>query len=285
MKTKPAIATLLLALTLSAAAFADADDEVTLKNGGSVRGTVVSVEPGSRVVVLEVGAKEPRALPWAEVADVQKGKFATHGSEPGPTKAGYADAPADEPAAGKPGVVKIHIDADRPVQLLEEMSTSVGAVGGYLVTASQVRSVCAAPCDRVVDASRGQQFAVVGDDMPPSDAFRLSDRAGDATIKVDSGSSGLRTGGGVLATFGILGLTAGIPMIVIGAAVDGKTADTLTAAGAVATGAGAAFLAGGIAMLIVGKTKIEVTNGEPQRTGAAATKATARAPRYWAGEF
>jgi hypothetical protein len=51
-------------------------DEVVLKNGGTIRGTVVSIEPGSKVVIVEVGSKDPRTPRWAEVADVQKNRYA-----------------------------------------------------------------------------------------------------------------------------------------------------------------------------------------------------------------
>jgi hypothetical protein len=280
MKTKLVISVALLGLSLSATARADGDDEVTLKNGGSIRGTVVAVEPGSKVVVLELGSKEPRSLPWAEVADVQKGKFAAR-AEPGAT-AGYATDSDEEADADQQGVVRVHIESDQPVQLIEEVSTSVGAVGGHMVVASQVRSVCAAPCNKVVDASRGQQFVVVGDSMPPSETFRLNDRARDTTIKVDSGSNGLRAGSAVLGTIGVLGILGGVPMIIVGGVSDTPSvSDTWLPVGGLVTGIGAAMLGGAIAMGIAGSTGVEIVDGAPKKTG----RTTERAARWWAGEF
>jgi hypothetical protein len=176
--SKPRLAAAVLVLTLSLAARAAlADDsvgrdEVVLKNGGTIRGTVVSVEPGSKVVILEMGAKSPRTLTWAEVADVQKDRYpaddAAKKAEPGAAGPGYAGAePAApvEPTPGK-GVVKVHIESKKPVKLIEHVGTAVGAAGGYVIAVEQLRVACASPCDRVVDGSRGQEFAIVGDGVP-----------------------------------------------------------------------------------------------------------------------
>ena len=48
------------------------EDEVALKNGGSIRGTVVAVAPGESVKIIEMGSTETRTIQWSEVAEVQK---------------------------------------------------------------------------------------------------------------------------------------------------------------------------------------------------------------------
>lgn len=83
------------------------DDEVTLKDGGAVRGVVVSVEPGKGVTIVVPGQKEPRAIPWSQVADVQKGKYAAKATvDPGAAGEGYGDAPA--PRKGAPAANPAH---------------------------------------------------------------------------------------------------------------------------------------------------------------------------------
>lgn len=69
-------------------AVAGMDDEVTLKDNGTLRGVVISVEPGRAVKILVVGDKEARTLPWARVADVEKGKYAPASKLPAPGAAG-----------------------------------------------------------------------------------------------------------------------------------------------------------------------------------------------------
>src|SRR5437016_6284057 len=60
----------------AAAAAGDAGaDEVSLKNGGIVRGTVVELEPGDHVTVQVLGASKPRVISWVQVADVDRGKY------------------------------------------------------------------------------------------------------------------------------------------------------------------------------------------------------------------
>lgn len=71
------------------------DDEVTLKDGGAIRGVVVSIEPGKGVKIVVPGEKDPRSIPWSQVADVQKGKYAPKAAvDPGSAGEGYGDAPA-----------------------------------------------------------------------------------------------------------------------------------------------------------------------------------------------
>src|SRR5690349_17308840 len=50
------------------------DDEVSLKNGGMIRGTIVSLEPDKEVVILVGGTGQQRRIAWAEVDKVKRGK-------------------------------------------------------------------------------------------------------------------------------------------------------------------------------------------------------------------
>ena len=88
----------LLACGLSLSATARADepgpDEVTLKNGGTIRGTIVSSEPGTSVKIIEMGQTQTRILPWSQVSDVEKGKYAPRtAAQPGPAGPGYGTPP------------------------------------------------------------------------------------------------------------------------------------------------------------------------------------------------
>jgi len=289
----PAIAALCLSLAASAHAEEPGQDEVTLKNGGVIRGTVVASEPGTSVKIIEMGQKEVRVIPWAQVTDVERGKFAPKSTvQPGPAGPGYGFAPpspaqpaqAPEPKLGDPGVVKLHIDSPEPAQVIERRAATVGAYGGYGLVLQQLRPVCMSPCDKVVDGSQGQLFTLSSETFPAPKAFTLAGMKGDVTLHVKPGSIGRGTGGVWLTILGGSSLLVGaimLPLVLTGSeTVGGGTAPH--AGGEIASialmGGGAAMLATGIALLVTSGTKITLEQG-------AAGKTAARAPRYWLGEF
>jgi hypothetical protein len=259
-------------------------DEVTLKNGGMVRGSVVTVEPGTKVVLIEAGSTTPRTIPWAEVADVERGKYAGKGEAKEKGDSAKEDAKAEPETDGKAGVVKLHIDSGERVQLHEELDTRYASAGGYAIAVSTEHVACTSPCDRVIDGSRGQRFVVAGDGVPPSDPFYLNDRSGETTVKVDPGSTGRKALGGTLTGLGILGGLTGGTLVLVGALVeDRSTKGDLMVSGGVTLGASAAAIAGGIILLATSSTSVEI-GPKPERTGGSSGK-TARKARIWMGEF
>src|SRR4051794_24350053 len=59
----------------TAAVAGSGQDEVTLKNGGLLRGTVVESDPERRLVTIVIqGTGEQRTLNWSEVAHVDLAK-------------------------------------------------------------------------------------------------------------------------------------------------------------------------------------------------------------------
>ncbi len=271
------------------------NDEVLLKSGGSLRGTVVAVEPGTQVVFLVSGEKSPRTLPWAEVADVEKGKYGggedeEEGDAKEKPRKGDAEEEEEDGAPARPGKVRLHIESDEPVQLIEEVASSYGVVAGYGVYAVQTRVACASPCDRVVDGSRGQRFIVQGDGVPPSETFVLNDRNEDTTVKVDAGSPGLLIGGNWLTGVGAAAAVTGAVMLPIAYALDdsSSTMSSIKVAGGVTLGVGLAMLAAGIPMIIAGDTDVELT---PTTTALdwnaekSSYRPRAKAPNYWLGQF
>lgn len=287
------------------------NDEVSLKNGGSIRGTVVSVEPGNKVVILEFGAKEPRTLTWAEVADVQKGKFAK--PEPGPQGPGFAtpepkedEEDEEQPtkkkkgrkAAGR-GVVQLHVESDEPVSVYQEVASGVVASGGYVMTVGVGRFLCASPCDQQVDGSSGQAFVVGGDGIPTSSPFTLSDQEGDTTLNVDPGSNAAKSGGYIMLSVAGAAVAGGIVLLIFGTSQpvdngnpfsDATETDPAMVGGGIAALVGGVGLAvGGIVMMATSGTDVEVVPGRRPSTDGASfeidKRTTARTPRYWLGEF
>lgn len=301
MKPAFALCTVVSALLLIASTALAQDlgsDEVTLKNGGSVRGTVVSVEPGTKVVILELGQKEPRTIPWAEVADVEKGKYApAQGGEPqpGPAGPGY-----DEPDRAPPGGdapdpnkgVEVRIESDRPVFLIEHLGSSVVQAGRYTVAIEHGRVACDSPCNRKIDGSKGQSFLITGDGVESSEPFTLSGREGPTTLVVDPGSTKVRVGGVWLAVFGGTFTGVGALTLGLGFGLDGDRdlSNIMKISGGVSLGVGLSMLAAGIPMIVTQDTSVDVIDTASEtaldwNAESTSYRPRARAPRFWAGEF
>jgi hypothetical protein len=291
-----------LLLAGSSRADGGGNDEVTLKDGGTIRGTVVASAPGTSVKILALGEKTARVIPWSRVSDIEKGKYAEKSkggsakksaARPGSAGPGYAapEAPAaPEPTAGVTGIVKLHIESPVPAQVLEH----VGTVAGGNIVVLQLEPVCASPCDRVIDGRLGNQYVLTGDFPTPS-SFTLGQMRGDVTLTVAPGSTGRRVGGfAAVAIVAPLGLALG-PLILSLAGVDADAHASAIRAGYVpSTGDGSGGRAAGVTLLITGgvalvggiyllatsgtKTKLEPTAPRGNKTAEAR-------PRYWLGEF
>jgi hypothetical protein len=278
------------ALLVSTAARADEPglDEVTLKNGGTIRGTVVSQEPGTSVKILEMGAKEARTIPWSQVSDVERGKYApTAAPQPGAAGPGYVapiapqPIPVPEPKLGEVGIVKLHIDSSEPVQVFEHAAPQVAGVGGYYaVVIDNSRLVCSSPCDLVIDGRQGQQFTAHGD-FPGAKSFTLNTFKDNVELAVSPGSSARRTGGIWATVLGGVGILGGGMLLLLQSSVDSLNGSSSsggkTAGIGVLVGSGVA-LVGGIVLLATSGTswKLHPTAAAPAKQAKA---------RYWLGEF
>jgi hypothetical protein len=254
-------------------------DEVTLKNGGTIRGTLVSVEPGVGVKIIELGGSAPREIPWAQVADVDRGKFAPKG-------AGQAASPTAMPRLPLPppqmapvervmeAPVRLHVES--PVPATVQSHEVVARYGWAALTRD--RDVCTSPCDAVLDSSSGLTYTVSGD-FTGSPSFSLAGRHGDVEVAVSPGSRGARAGGIVLTALGGAGALVGGLVAIAGADQDtarNPSGSGTETAGFVAVGVGVAVALVGVVTIVTARTTIDVrTQGEK----------SARAPRYWAGEF
>jgi hypothetical protein len=309
------LASLLLAVgTASADPDPVGNDEVTLKDGGSVRGTVVSSEPGVSVKILELGERVARVIPWDQVNGVERGKFApvpttVPPASPGP---GFASPPLQQgPALGAPGVVRLHVESPVPVQIyshvlsygLNGTASGVGNGNGIGVGEGNTlmvgdnpmldtpTQVCTSPCDRVIDGSHGQEFSAAGPNATESPWFNLAGSTGDMQLDVSPGSPGLRTGGLWLLSGGGASIGLGTALAVLGAVGSDKVSSGafvhqsnggLETAGFVTLGAGVAVVVGAIVMVATSRTEIHL---HPAGVSSASSKPAEAKARYWAGEF
>jgi hypothetical protein len=275
-----ALASVLLCVGAARADDAVGNDEVMLKNGGSVRGTVVSSDPGQSVTILELGEKGPRVIPWDQVSGVERGKFAPPPAAAAPP--GGPQAPALVP--GTPGVVRLHVQSPVPVEIYKHRDSYGETSRGNTIVLDTPRPVCASPCDVLVDGSRGREFSAAGEDAVESPRFSLAGLAGDQELDVSPGSPGLRAGGYLLLALAGIGVGAGTIVAFAGAVgtspnphgpgfIRNKGLET---AGFVMLGTGVAAAVGAIVALAESGTTIRL------RPGGASGEAK---PRYWAGEF
>lgn len=219
----------------TAEAKAGMDDEVTLKDGGTLRGIVTSVEPGKSVKVLVAGEKEVRTLVWASVADVEKGKYTpiakvapasagkgygtakpkpkpkpTHADPPpeGPEPSVGSTARSDNPPKVQPKAqtpepdrpfekrtVRVHVDAPAPASLMRVTTTPAGASSQ---SGAKPEKVCEAPCDTEVEVDGGDRFYADGS-FPSTNQVTLHDVPPEQTavVRVKPGSMGRRIGGAI----------------------------------------------------------------------------------------
>lgn len=270
------------------------DDEITLKNGGMLRGKIVALEPEAQAVIVVCGEK--RTISWSDIDAVERGKHGAPDSPPPPPekpeeptgkpapKGGLATAAPEEtskpPPPPGPGVVRIHIVADDPlIQLYRVGGSQIQVAGNTVHLGTVTELICQAPCDTIVDGRDGASFFFSGQGIPPSDPFQLLEHEGDQAIAVDAGSAGPALGGALMMTFGILGVIAG--GIMTGASFGVNEADTgeaLHIAAGTTLGGGAALIAGGAVLVAGAGTKHEFLT--PEQTHGAATSGLTTVVRF-----
>lgn len=223
--------TLLACLLLShgARAESEAPDEVTLRSGGFIRGTVVSSEPGVGVRILELGGDQARFVPWGEVADVARGKYPAR-----------PPAPLPAPIPDQPGVVRLHIDSPEPIRVFRSEYVAAARAHGAEVTFFRQFQLCVSPCDQVIDARNGNEILIEGERVEQAE-LSLEDKQGDQELTVVPGSPEGRAFGGITAAVGGLVLLIASPLLAAGAINNASSDDQ--------TGPTAGVVTGGVLLL------------------------------------
>lgn len=257
-------------------------DEVILKNGGMVRGTIVTVDPEKSVTIFVMLTGEQRNIPWAEVERIDRGKFAASCPKleaPKPEGLELRESPERERereaafARNERGVVRVLIDSTEPGMQLYRVNTNgsgrVQMIPGTVSAFPISDLICISPCEKVIDGRLGEQFFFGARGMPPSSPFQVFQQRGTLAAHVEPGSdarfiTGVTLGvvGGLSVTFGsavwILGYVEGdrqkknvdgTPMINASGGIiveHGPLIPEGRLAGPIAFGIGAAMLVGGI---------------------------------------
>ncbi|MBL9099492.1 MAG: hypothetical protein JNL82_00975 [Myxococcales bacterium] len=253
---------------------ASTDDVVQLKNGGMVRGRILEVLPGDSVTVSSAATGETRRFAWSELTSIEQGG----------TRTEVAAVGAHEAVHAKPGAPRLHIELTRPVDL--KLFEVAGEVHSFIMgpfSADAIRPVCVAPCDLVVDGSRGQSFFFDGKRVTKSREFSLSEYNGDVVARVRPGRPGLLGGGIAVMSLGVAGLSGSAFLFlkerskILDHKYDNSEQPTMFAGPnyAPATAlliSGALVLAGGLAMALLSRTRVAWS----QRTTAARRRPAGR---------
>lgn len=185
------------------------------------------------------------------------------------------DKPADLPpkpelSIPQKGLPRLRIDADRAgvrlMRIERAMSDDMGE--GILV-----KTVCAAPCDQVIDARKRQTFFFGADGMVPSRGFKMAKLDGDIIAHVRGGSIVARQMGFLIGGFGGAAVLGGATMLGVGYAQngthlsnEGKIVEgpnpTLTAGGFIALGIGVAMVTTAIVLVATAKTRITLVHAD-----------------------
>ena len=224
-------------------------DEIFLKDGTFVRGTIVEYLPARSVAIRSAADGQVLRYPWAEVATTT---VASRAPAPAPEPFGEDDAPLLHVAVTRPARVRLH-----EVLTPEPTTRWTGLEWGRLVERARYRIRCAAPCDLVIDGRHDRRFFFAGDEVPRSRTFSLDGLGPTVHARVRPGSTQRFTGGLISVPFGIAAVATGI----VFAAPDSD--DTLFAPGVVLMSLGTALVVGGIALLVTGRTRVRIT-GAPR---------------------
>lgn len=243
--------------------------EIQLKNGTSIHGSLVSIEPGQRVVMLVDG--EQRTIAWDDVAKIVGGPTEAPPSTTPPPPAAPTTTtppPATTPTKGMPF---IHVETDWPEVELHRVDGEIGA--GIYSSKNQIgpqtlsKYICEAPCDKLVDGREGHRFFFAGQGMYPSQQFRLEQRDGYLTARVHGVSVARLIGGVMLTAIGGSFTLSGAMLFGVSFASVKATpqqpnpaeeAHTMRTAGAVVGSIGLGMAIGGIYLLASGKTQVEL---------------------------
>jgi hypothetical protein len=231
-------------------------DEVLLQGGGFVRGTIVEVVPEVKVVIVVDGTGERREIAMDQVVEVQRGKHAATTApvpEPAPKVEPAAKVEPATPSRGRPLVhIELTRQPRRPVKLFEINSEIVASGYNTSLYGMNFSTVCTAPCDKVVDGTRGQDFFLGSAETGLWTASRklsLDDKDGTVNIRVRPGNRGLRIAGAILLGIGI-GCT-------IGGAVMAIPNSPLRKPGIILLAVGVPSFAAGLPMMLLGRTRYE----------------------------
>ncbi|UQA62621.1 hypothetical protein [Polyangium aurulentum] len=241
------------------------EDEISLKDGGMLRGTIVAIEPNKEATIVVNGKQ--RTIRWSKIDKVERGKYKSE-SKPAPPKDEDEDEDESSAQEGEPeqGAPRLFIESNYEGVELRHIERTLSVVTSRgMATGVMVRTACAAPCGRVIDGTDGSQFFFSAPGMVGSSAFSLSDKSGDVTARVRGGSAGKRLGGFLGVAIGGAAILGGLSMLLVSSIV--PSGDDYQVPSFVVLGVGAAGVGVGAYLLATSGTKVEFLPRTPKSAG------------------
>ncbi len=235
---------------------------VTLRSGQVLSGTVVQVVSGQQVV-LDTPDGQRHIIPWDQVADL---RYAATPSEATPVAPAGPGRPTQHIETTRPGNVRLY-------EISNQILVAPSMNWGNYAQAQQAVAICTAPCDRVVDGSRGQTFFFAGDRITPSRRFTLEEHDGPMLARVRPGRIGVLTGGILFTSLSLAPLISGTLYLSLNAQ-NNRSGHSTRDAGIVLSAVGVSMLVSGIIMIALGRTRVELYR---RYTGAAQRRPRAAA--------
>ncbi|CAN5608654.1 hypothetical protein BH09MYX1_BH09MYX1_26930 [soil metagenome] len=213
----------------AASAPADGPDAVVLKDGTTLRGTLVEIQQ-SVSVRLQMADGKVATVRWEVIERVDQAPRAPVVRQPPPVA----------PSSPSSATALVHIDVDSPV-ILEQMN---GQWDG-----DEWHAVCEAPCD--IPLPLGPSYRIAGDGTRKSKPFVLNGQTGRVTLDVRRASTGAFGGGLALVITGPIVLLVGLVVTFFGIA-ENQSSDYCISAGACSTHNGTSLIATGLILLGAG---------------------------------
>ncbi len=184
-------------------------DNIVLKDGGSIKGTLTEILPGDHATV-QLPSGQTATVRWDVIHHIERGGVTVQTQQSPQANTVVVQAPT--PVAR--GKATVHMDGDQEI-LLERQ------IGGQWVT------VCNAPCDLALDID--SNYRVSGGGIRRSGVFRLAGKAGDhIIITIDPASKGGFAGGIVLIALGAPAFVIGGLTLLVVAAIDASNSGCST---------------------------------------------------------
>jgi hypothetical protein len=207
-----AFAAALHILTVAAPAMAQQpapSDNIVLKDGGSIKGTLTEILPGDHATV-QLPSGQTATVRWDVIHHIERGGVTVQTQQAPQANTVVVQAPAPD-ARGK---ATVHMEGDQEIVLERQIS-------GQWVT------VCNAPCDLALELD--SNYRVSGGGIRRSGAFRLAGKPGDhIIITIDPASKGGFAGGIVLIAIGAPAFVIGGLTLLVVAAIDASNSGCST---------------------------------------------------------
>ena len=218
-------------------------ERVDLRDGSVVQGELVERVPGDHVT-LKLATGEVRRIEWAAIAAV---------------------APGAAPGEPAPRTTPVSVASDHQGTSLFRIDRLATLITGRgYGTLARLSTVCVAPCQANVEMSPDVSYYVDGPDIPASSTFTLGDPV--KSLNVKSGNSALRGLGAASMIVGLLAVSTGGSLWIIGAVQTsdaartghsvGPNGHTLANAGMGTLITGVALVAIGIPLMLMSRTHV-----------------------------